>query len=79
MNLVFSDEQEQLRQTVETAVRIFEPRLEAVEVFVDRVADGERSVRFRIEARLRVEPAPEPVVFDTMLQASSGEFRVRED
>ena len=78
-NVKSPEEQEQLRLTVEAAVRVFEPRLEAVEVFVDRVADMERAVRFRIEARLRVEPAPEPVVFDTMLQVASGEFRVREE
>ncbi len=78
-NVKSTEEQEQLRQTVELAVRLFEPRLEAVELFVERVGDLERSVRFRIEARLRVEPAPEPVVFDTMLQMGSGEFRVREE
>ncbi|MGH9369822.1 MAG: type VI secretion system baseplate subunit TssE [Thermoanaerobaculia bacterium] len=77
-NVKSPDEQHQLRQAVEDAVRTFEPRLEGVVVTLETLAETERSVRFRIEARLRVEPSPEPVVFDTMLQVGSGEFSVRE-
>jgi predicted component of type VI protein secretion system len=36
-----------------------------------------RELKFRIEANLDVEPAPEPVSFDTVLQMGSGEFRVQ--
>lgn len=68
-----------LRRAVEDAVRVFEPRLQDVEVAIETVGDVDRSMRFRIEARLRVEPTPEPVVFDTMLQLGNGEFVVRED
>jgi type VI secretion system protein ImpF len=78
-NVKSPEEQQQLRQSVEEALRNFEPRLEEVQVTLETVADMERSVRFRIEARLRVEPTPEPVVFDTMLQLGSGEFTVREE
>ena len=49
-----------------------------VRVTLENVEEKERSVRFRIEAQLRVEPSPEPVVFDTMLQVGSGEVRVQE-
>jgi type VI secretion system protein ImpF len=73
------DGRDDLRRAIEKAVTVFEPRLEGVEVELDRVVEGERSVRFRIEARLRVEPTPEPVVFDTMLQIGNGEFRVKGD
>jgi type VI secretion system protein ImpF len=73
------DSRDDLRRAIEKAVTVFEPRLEGVEVELDRVIEGERSVRFRIEARLRVEPTPEPVVFDTMLQIGNGEFRVKGD
>jgi type VI secretion system protein ImpF len=70
---------ELLRQDVEQAVRTFEPRLQDVEVSLEGTAEMERSVRFRIEARLKVDPAPEPVTFDTMLHLTSGEFRVKGD
>jgi type VI secretion system protein ImpF len=78
-NVHDSDGRDDLRRAIEKAVTVFEPRLEGVEVELDRVVEGERSVRFRIEARLRVEPTPEPVVFDTMLQIGNGEFRVKGD
>src|SRR4029434_10892057 len=78
-NVHDSDGRDDLRRAIEKAVTVFEPRLEGVEVELDRVVEGERSVRFRIEARLRVEPTPEPVVFDTMLQIGNGEFRGKGD
>ena len=38
--------------------------------------DGnDRSVRFRIEARLSVDPAPE-VAFDTVLELTTGHYSV---
>ncbi len=40
-------------------------------------AIADRAVRFRIDGRLKIDPAPEPVVFDTMLRIGSGEFKVK--
>lgn len=74
-----AEDQNRLREAVERVVRIFEPRLEGVEVSLDTTSEAERSVRFRIDARLKVDPAPEPVTFDTTLQLMSGEFRVKGD
>jgi type VI secretion system protein ImpF len=70
-------EQGRLRQAVETALTIFEPRLEDINVTILQMGDLQRSLHFRIGARLRVEPAPEPVTFDAMLQLGSGECVVR--
>lgn len=78
-NVFTSEGREGLRQRVEMSIRVFEPRLEGVRVALEKVEENDRSVHFRIEAQLRVEPAPEPVVFDTMLQVGSGEVRVREE
>jgi type VI secretion system protein ImpF len=72
-------DQDRLRAAVEEAVRRFEPRLQDVEVQLETSSELERSVRFRIDARLKVDPAPEPVTFDTMLQLTSGEFLVKGD
>lgn len=71
------DDHDRLRHAVEEAVRVFEPRLQDVQVSLEGAAEMERSVRFRIDARLKVDPSPEPVTFDTMLQLQSGEFRVK--
>lgn len=63
-----------LQREVEEAVALFEPRLERVRV---TAAEGrEREVRFVVEGVLRMEPEPERVVFDTVLETASGTFRV---
>lgn len=72
-------EQLRLRRAIETAVTLFEPRLEDVNITLLPLGDLQRSLHFRIDARLRVEPAPEPVTFDAMLQLSSGQYLVREE
>jgi type VI secretion system protein ImpF len=71
------DDRQRLRDAVAETVRVFEPRLEGVEVSLEGEVESERAVRFRIDARLRVDPVPEPVTFDTMLQLASGEFQVK--
>jgi type VI secretion system protein ImpF len=72
------DDRRGLIRNVETALRIFEPRFINLKVSLEEVNEVERGVKFRIEATLRVEPTPEPVVFDTILQVGSGEFEVKE-
>jgi type VI secretion system protein ImpF len=37
----------------------------------------DRTLRFRINAMLRAEPAPEPVVFDSALQPTTGNVEVK--
>ena len=71
------DDRVRLRDAVAETVRVFEPRLEGVEVNLEGEDDAGRSIRFRIDARLKVDPVPEPVTFDTTLQLTSGEFEVK--
>lgn len=71
-------EQRRLLKLIETAVRHFEPRFLEPRVFIEPMDNTDRQLRFRIEAKLDVEPAPEPVVFDTVLQFGSGDFAVVE-
>lgn len=70
-------DQKRLRREIEDTIRIFEPRLDDVVVTVEPVRETERVLRFRIDARLKIEPAPEPVTFDTMLQLGSGQYTVQ--
>jgi type VI secretion system protein ImpF len=68
-----------LRQVEET-IAAFEPRLAGVKVsLVESEENGSRQMRFLIEGLLRMEPNPEQVVFDTMLEISSGEYHVQGD
>ncbi|MBV8614452.1 MAG: type VI secretion system baseplate subunit TssE [Acetobacteraceae bacterium] len=69
---------EQLREEVETAIRRFEPRLASLRVsLVDEALRPDATLRLRIEALLRVEPAPEPVAFDTVLDVTTADVTIR--
>ena len=70
----------QLRRHVEEVVELFEPRLSDIRVTTSEAEDlGGRRLRFVIDALLRMEPSPEQVQFDTVLEVSSGKFQVRGD
>ncbi len=71
-------EQKRLTDALENAIKIFEPRFLNLKVTLEPVNNIDRMLKFRIEARLNVEPTPEPIAFDTVLQLGSGEFEVKE-
>ncbi|PWT92717.1 MAG: type VI secretion system baseplate subunit TssE [Blastocatellia bacterium] len=73
------DDQKYIKHEIEQAVRRFEQRLEGVQVSIEPVLSTERIIHFRIDARLKVDPAPEPITFDTVLQLGSGQYQVRTD
>ena len=37
---------------------------------------GDRTLRFRIDALLRADPSPEPVIFDSTLEPATHQFAV---
>ena len=68
---------ERLKYEMERALDLFEPRLEDPRVdFVEAEHDKHRAWRFVIEGRLLMDPNPERVVFDTVLEVANQEFRV---
>jgi type VI secretion system protein ImpF len=68
---------EQLRTIVEESIAHFEPRLTKVRVTLLPPSDElDRRLRLRIDAMLRVEPHPEPVVFDSELKRATSTFQV---
>jgi type VI secretion system protein ImpF len=73
-----SDEQARMTSTIQKAIETFEPRFVGVRVFLEPVDSLAKQVRFRIEANLNIEPSPEPVVFDTVLQSGNSAFTVQE-
>lgn len=68
-----------LAHMLETAIAYFEPRLDRVKVkALDAAGGGSVQVlRFQIEGLLKMDPSPELISFDTVLQLSSGEYQVR--
>lgn len=73
------EDQIRMRHAIEDMIRIFEPRLQDITVTFEPARGLERVIHFRIDARLKVDPAPEPVTFDTMLQLGSGQYLVQGD
>ena len=67
-----ADRNKLVRQILST-IALFEPRLMNVRlVLVESPDAGKKDVRLRIEAMLRMDPVPEPVQFDTVIELKSG-------
>lgn len=69
---------EAFRAEVERTIRAFEPRFAQVSV---TLVAGENpldpTLRMRIDALLHADPAPEPISFDTVVDATSADIEVR--
>lgn len=71
---------EKLCKDVEDTIRRFEPRLSAVHVsLVDQPDRLQPTLRLRIDAVLRAMPAPEPIGFDTVIDAATADVMLRSD
>lgn len=67
-----------LRRELEKAIAHFEPRLRNVTVRVEEQGTDERNLRFKINALLFMDPAVEPVTFDTFFDVNRCEFSIPE-
>lgn len=67
LSLQSLEDRNRIRRVLEQTIALFEPRLTRVRVTLEALRAHEQTLRFRIDAMLRVEPAPEPVTFDAML------------
>jgi type VI secretion system protein ImpF len=73
-------DQTKLVRVLQAAVKVFEPRLANVRVVPLEVSPkGLRTVRIRIEGLLLMDPAPEHISFDTTLQLTTGDFRIKDE
>jgi type VI secretion system protein ImpF len=72
-------DQDFLAKSIKTAINTFEPRLMGVKVNLEPSSDVVRGLHFTIEGMLRMDPAPEPVFFDTLLDPTKGEYRVKSE
>ena len=76
----FNDQaqRDRLRSQIENMIRRFEPRLAQVRVVLLDAGDTlDATLRLRIEALLRTEPAPEPIAFDMLVDAATAEVQVK--
>jgi type VI secretion system protein ImpF len=77
LSLLSEDDRYRIRRSVEQAIAVFEPRLERVRVAIEAPREHDRGLRFRIDALLRVDPAPEPVTFDAILHLNTQQYEIQ--
>jgi type VI secretion system protein ImpF len=66
-----------LIREMEAAIAVFEPRLKRAKVRMEQTEGNYRMLKFVIEGLLCMDPAPEPVRFDTVLELGKGEYEVK--
>jgi type VI secretion system protein ImpF len=68
---------EQFCVFVEDNIRKFEPRFKSVRVMLsDQSQRLESAIRFRIEATMYADPAPEELIFDSSLEPVTNNVRI---
>lgn len=77
LGLSSASDQRSLRMAIEACVRAFEPRLTDVRVRLESTDTTDRRLRFHIEGNMKLDPAPEEITFDTVLELTSGEYKVK--
>ena len=72
-----SGDRAKLVRLILATINLFEPRLTSVRLVAVEDADAaKKDVRLRIEAMLRMDPVPEPISFDTVIELKSGNCRL---
>ena len=77
LTMLASGDRNRLARQVLATINQFEPRLANVRlVMIETPDSGMRDVRLRVEAMLRMDPVPEPITFDTVIELKSGNCRL---
>ena len=72
-------DENKLLQSLEEAIEYFEPRLAHARVTSQESYNPTRqAITFHVEAVLMVDPAPERISFDTVLEITKGAYSVKE-
>lgn len=79
VNIIDNDKRKEFTQRLENILRRFEPRFKTVKVeYLDNKDNTDRTLRFRIDAVLYADPAPEVVIFDSVLESVTRNVSVKE-
>jgi len=77
LTMLASGDRNRLVRQVLATINQFEPRLANVRlVMIEAPDSGKKDVRLRVEAMLRMDPVPEPITFDTVIELKSGNCRL---
>ena len=78
-NLSSGESRSEFVRVIESVIRRFDPRFKSVRVILlDNVEPLDRTLRFRIDAVVYAEPAPENLVFDSSLEPVTGSVELKE-
>jgi len=73
LTMAATGDRNRLVKQILATINLFEPRLANVRLVLVETPDAaKKDVRLRIEAMLRMDPVPEPVSFDTIIELKSG-------
>lgn len=79
VNIVNLDKRKEFVRELENLLKLYEPRFKTVKVrTLDVNESSDRTLRFRIDATLYADPAPETVIFDSVLDPISRSVNVEE-
>ncbi len=79
MSLQSPADERRLLRGLELAIETFEPRLARAKVTSsEAMSYGSQAVKFHVEAILLIDPAPERIAFDTVLEITKGAYSVKE-
>ncbi len=80
LNWESTHDRTRLSRRIEEVLATFEPRVRHVKVTpIGELSANRHVLRFQIEGLLDMNPAPERISFDTVLELSSGEYQVKGD
>ena len=77
ISLQNAQDEQRMLSDLERAIQRFEPRLSRVRVTsYNRINKLQQRVEFHVEAMLMIQPAPERIALDTVLEIGKGSYRV---
>lgn len=77
VNVGSVNDQRKLAEIMKRSLSLFEPRLTEVAIDFQPVVGGGRSLQFTISGILLMDPAPEEVRIDTVLDSTSARYEVK--
>jgi len=79
VNIADIEKKRAFTKNLEKTLRTFEPRFKSVKVIhIDNKDSTDRTLRFRIDATLHADPAPEIIIFDSVLDPVFRTVKVEE-
>ena len=76
LSMASSIDNRKLQKAVHDCITAYEPRLIDVKVTIEGRNSTRQQLSFHVEAQIDLDPAPEEISFDTVLDLTSGEYRV---